>query len=83
MELRVLGVNLRFENLSETMEEGRENIEVVLQDMPSNEEEGQGEGLTSTRNEVMKRFQSIQALYEAIDPIEECLISFKEPTTYS
>ena len=51
--------------------------------MPSNEEVGQGEGSTSTSNEVMPIFRSIQALYEATDPIEEeCLISFEEPTTY-
>ena len=37
MELRDLGVNLRFENPSVRMEEGAENLEGVLQDMPSNE----------------------------------------------
>ena len=43
MELRVLGINLGFENLAMRMEEG-ENLESVLQDMPSNKEGGQGEG---------------------------------------
>ena len=52
--------------------------------MPSNEEAGQGEGSSSMSNDVMRRFRSIQALYEATNPIEEeCLISFQEPTTYS
>ena len=52
--------------------------------MPSNEEASQGEGSTSMSNEVMPRFRSIQALYEASDSMEkECLISFEEPTTYS
>ena len=38
------------------MEEGGENLEGVLQDVPSNEEASQGEGLTSMRNEVISRF---------------------------
>ena len=38
------------------MEEGGENIQGVLQDMTSNEEVGQGEGLTLMSNEVMPRF---------------------------
>ena len=84
MELCVSGVNLGFDNPSMIMEEDGDNIEGVLRDMPSNEEAGQGEGLSSTSNEVMPRFRSIQALYEATYPIEkECLISFEEPTTYS
>ena len=84
MELCVSGVNLGFDNPSMSMEEDGDNLEGVLRDMPSNEEAGQGEGSTSTSNEVMPRFRSIQALYEATDPIEEeCLISFEEPTTYS
>ena len=37
MNLRFLGVNLGFENPSVRMEEGGENLEGVLQDMPSNE----------------------------------------------
>ena len=78
MELRVSGVNIVFENLSMRMDEGGENLEGVLQYMPSNEEAGQGEGLTSTSNEVMPRFGFVQALYEATDLIEEeCLISFE------
>ena len=44
MELRVSGVNLGFENPSVRMEEGGENLESVLQDMPSNDEAGEGEG---------------------------------------
>ena len=56
MELRVSSVNLGFENRSIKMEEGGENSEGVRQDRPSNEEEGQVEGLTSTSNEVMSRF---------------------------
>ena len=84
MELCVSGVNLGFDNPSMRMEEDGDNLEGVLRDMPSNEEAGQSEGSTSTSNEVMPRFRSIQALYEATDPIEEeCLISFEEPTTYS
>ena len=59
-------------------------VEGVLQDIPSNEEAGQREGSSSMSNEVMPSFRSIQALYEATDPIEEeCLISLEEPTTYS
>ena len=38
------------------MEEGRENFEGVLQDMPSNEQASQGEGLTLMSNEVMQDF---------------------------
>ena len=34
-------------------------------------------------NEVMQRLRSVQALYKVIDPIQECHISFEEPTTYS
>ena len=84
MELCVSGVNLGFDNPSMRMEEDGDNLEGVLRYMPSNEEAGQSEGSTSTSNEVMPRFRSIQALYEATDPIEEeCLISFEEPTTYS
>ena len=56
----------------------------MLQDVPSNGEVGQIEESASTSNEVMLRLQLVQALYEAIDLIEEeCLISFEEPTTYS
>ena len=53
MELCVSGVNLGFDNPSMSMEEDGDNLEGVLQDMPSNEEAGQGEGSTSTSNEVM------------------------------
>ena len=53
------------------MEEGGEILEGVLQDMNSNEEASQGEGLTSTSNEVMPRFWYVQALYKTIDLIEE------------
>ena len=56
MELHVLGVNLGFENPSVIIEEGGVNIEDVLQDITSNEEARQSEGLTSTYNEVMPRF---------------------------
>ena len=56
MELRILGVNLGFENPSMRMEEGRENLEGVLQDMPSNEQVSQGEGLTFMSKEVMQDF---------------------------
>ena len=38
MELGVLGINLGFENLAMRMKEGGENLESVLQDMPSNKE---------------------------------------------
>ena len=83
MELRISGENLGFNNLSMRMEEYGDNLEGVLRDMPSNEEADQGEGSMSTSNEVMPRFQSIQALYEATDPIEEeCLISFEEPVKF-
>ena len=71
MELCVSGVNLGFDNPSMRMEEDGDNLEGVLRDMPSNEDAGQSEGSTSMSNEVMPRFRSIQALYEAIDPIEE------------
>ena len=43
MKLHVSGVNLGFEIPSVRMEEGGENLEVVLQDMTSNEEASQGE----------------------------------------
>ena len=77
----VVSVDLGFENLRERMEDGGENIEGVLQDVPSNEEVGQNQGLTLTSNEVMTRYRSIQALYKANNMIkEECLISFEEPT---
>ena len=56
MELCVSGVNLGFDNPSMRMEEDGDNLEGVLQDMPSNEEAGQSEGSTSTSNEVMPRF---------------------------
>ena len=56
MELYVLGVNLGFENPSARTEEVQANIEGVLQDLSSNEEAGQGEGLTSMSNEVLPRF---------------------------
>ena len=52
--------------------------------MHSNEEVGQSQGSTSTSNEVMTRYRSVQVLYKAIDLIkEECLISFEEHTTYT
>ena len=38
------------------MEEGGDNLEDIVQDMPANEEASQGEGSTSTSNEVMPRF---------------------------
>ena len=56
MELRVSSANLGFKNPSVRMEEGGEILEGVLQDMNSNEEACQAEGLTSTSNEVMPRF---------------------------
>ena len=56
MELRVLGVNLRFDNINMRMEEGGDNLEGMFQDMSSNEEGGQGEGSTLTSNEVISRF---------------------------
>ena len=56
IELSVSSINLGFENPSMRMEEGEENPEGVLQDMSSNEEVGQGEGSTSTSNEVIPRF---------------------------
>ena len=84
MELRVSGENLGFDNPSMRMEEDGENLEGALRDMPSNDKVGQGEWSTSMSNEVMPRFRSIQAFYEATHPIEEeCLISFEEPTNYS
>ena len=84
MELCASVVNLGSENPIVRMEEGGENLEFVLQGMPSNEEVGQSEGSTSTSNEVMLRFRSVQALNEATHPIEEeCLISFEELSTYS
>ena len=56
MELRVSGVNLGFDDPNMMMEESGDNLERVFQDMPSNEEAGQGEGSISTSNEVMPRF---------------------------
>ena len=56
MELHVSGVNLGFDIPNIRMEEGGDNLEGVFQDMPSNEEAGQVEGSTSTRNKVMPRF---------------------------
>ena len=69
MELCVSSENLGFDNPSTRMEEDGDNLESVLQDMPSNEEAGQGEGSTLMSNEVMPRFLSIHALYEATNPI--------------
>ena len=40
MELCVSGVNLGFDNPSMSIEEDGDNLEGVLQDMPSNEEAG-------------------------------------------
>ena len=83
-EFCVSSVDLGFENPSERMEEGGVNIEGVIHGVPSNEEVGQSQGLTSTNNEGMKRYWSIQDLYKATNPIEDkCLILFEEPTTYS
>ena len=44
MELHVSGVNFLLKNPSERMEEGRENIECVLQNVPLNGEASQSEG---------------------------------------
>ena len=52
IDLRILGVNLGFENPSARTKKGGENLEGVLQNVPSNEEASQGEGLTS----MMKNF---------------------------
>ena len=83
MELCVSGVNHGFDNPNMRMKEDRDNLEGVFQDMPSNKA-SQGEGLTLTSNKVIPRFRSVQALYEATDPIEEeYLISFEELATYS
>ena len=56
MELCVSRVNHGFEHPCVRMEEGGENLEGLLQDMPSNEEAGQGKESTSTSNEAMPRF---------------------------
>ena len=61
-EFCISGVDLGFENSSERMEEGGENIEGVVHDVPSNKEMSQSQGLTLTSNEMMLRYRSVQAL---------------------